>query len=174
MSCLFALFDCVLQVLYLLRLSLNKLGDLSRTRLGILERGSEIVEWSLTLVKLQLAPLQLDLEGGVLPHQNLILNRGYRVVSNAFSSWCWEFDLLIFNLWIFSIIKKDWPCSNHSHWSTVIECILKKDQPWSFLKIDRSNSIFFTIESIFRSQKGRFANFFKHSMPTANKIFNAN
>ena len=86
MSCLFALFDCVLQVLYLLRLSLNKLGDLSRTRLGILERGSEIVEWSLTLVQLQLAPLQLDLEGGVLPHQNLILNRGYRVVSNAFPS----------------------------------------------------------------------------------------
>ena len=44
MSCLFALFDCVLQVLYLLRLSLNKLGNLSRTPLGILERGSEIVE----------------------------------------------------------------------------------------------------------------------------------
>ena len=44
MSCLFALFDCVLQVLYLLRLSPNKLGNLSRTRLGILERGSEIVE----------------------------------------------------------------------------------------------------------------------------------
>ena len=44
MSCLFALFDCALQVLYLLRLSLNKLGDLLRTRLGILELGSEIVE----------------------------------------------------------------------------------------------------------------------------------